>query len=51
MLGFHKRKWRPEGADIYEELARTDPELMGGDRGMGGGQQEQQQKMVCVCEW
>lgn len=37
MLGFHKRKWRPEGADIYEELPRTDPELTGGRPGVSAG--------------
>lgn len=37
MLGFHKRKWRLEGADIYEELVRTELELMGGDSGVSAG--------------
>lgn len=38
MLSFHKRKWRLEGADIYEELAKTEVELMGGwDSGVSAG--------------
>lgn len=38
MLRFHKRKWRLGGADIYQELARTELELMGGwDSGVSAG--------------
>lgn len=42
MLSFHKRKWRLEGADIYEELERTELELMGvgGDLGLSAGAAE-----------
>lgn len=59
MLCFHKRRWQPEGADIYEELARTKLKLTGGSR-VGGGEEieesvrvvngKRKKKSLCVGE-